>query len=171
MSMSKRFCKKSRRQSGFSLLEAIVAMVLISIAGMALFSWINTSFIGLNRIQESNARAAAETNALQYLQTINPMSQPNGATVLGRLKLEWRSRAVTEPQANLNDAGAPGPFMVALYEVEVTIEDLPDVSPHRFTVRLMGFDRLPFDADPFADTPAQKKTTSNKPKTDLIAPK
>lgn len=146
--------------AGFSLLEAIVAMVLISVAGLALFSWINTSFISLNRIQESNARAAAETNALQFLQTINPMQRPSGITTLGRLKLEWRSKAITEPQANLTDTGANGPFTVALYEVEATIEELPEVAQHRFAVRLMGYERLPFDADPFGEstkpTPAKK---------------
>ena len=150
-------------QSGFSLLEAIVAMVLISVAGLALFSWINTSFIGLNRIQESNARAAAQLNALQFLQTINPMTQPSGSTTLGKLKLDWRSRAITQPQNNVNDAGSPGPFTVSLYEVEATIEEPPEVAPYQFSVRLMGYERVPFDADPFGDKPATapaKKTAS-----------
>ena len=136
-------------ESGFSLLEAIVAMVLISVAGLALFSWINTSFIGLNRIQESNARTAAQLNALQFLQTINPMSRPSGSTTLGKLKLEWRSRMITQPQTNIIESGSPGPFTVALYEIEATLEEPPEVSPYRFTVRLLGYERLPFDADPF----------------------
>ncbi len=157
-----RFC--GQYQSGFSLLEAIVAMVLISVAGLALFSWINTSFIGLNRIQESNARAAAETNALQYLQTINPMERPNGTTTLGKLKLEWKARPMGEPSPNILDSGSPGPFTVALYEIEVNIEELPDVPLGRFTVRLMGYERLPFDSDPFNDAPAKKNNAPNKPK-------
>ena len=151
-------------ESGFSLLEAIVAMVLISVAGLALFSWINTSFIGLNRIQESNARAAAETNALQYLQTINPMERPNGITTLGKLKLEWKTRLMGDPLPNKLDSDSSGPFTVALYEVEATIEELPEVPRGRFTVRLMGYERLPFDSDPFADTPTKKNNASNKPR-------
>ncbi len=141
-------------ESGFSLLEAIVAMVLISVAGLALFSWINTSFIGLNRIQESNARAAAQLNALQFLQTINPMTQPSGSTTLGKLKLDWRSRAITQPQTNIIESGSPGPFTVALYEIEATIEEPPEVAAYRFNVRLTGYERLPFDADPFGDKAA-----------------
>lgn len=152
-------------QSGFSLLEAIVAMVLISVAGLALFSWINTSFIGLNRIQESNARAAAETNALQYLQTINPMERPNGTTTLGKLKLEWKARPMGEPSPNILDSGSPGPFTVALYEVEANIEELPDVPLGRFTVRLMGYERLPFDSDPFGDTSPKKTIPPTSRKT------
>ena len=159
---------RDQYQSGFSLLEAIVAMVLISVAGLALFSWINTSFIGLNRIQESNARAAAETNALQYLQTINPMERPNGTTTLGKLKLEWKARLMGEPSPNILDSGSSGPFTVALYEVEATIEELPDVPVGRFTVRLMGYERLPFDSDPFADTPTKKNNAPNKPKNEPL---
>ena len=147
---------------GFSLLEAIVAMVLISIAGLALFSWINTSFIGLNRIQESNARAAAQMNALQYLQTINPMARPTGAITLGKLKLTWQARQVSEPAPNILDSGGPGPFTVALYEVEATITELPDVPESRFTVRLVGYDRLPFNIDPFDDGPAKKTAPVSK---------
>ena len=146
----------TRSNLGFSLLEAIVAMVLISIAGLALFSWINTSFIGLNRIQESNARAAAQMNALQYLQTINPMSRPTGVTTLGKLKLAWQAHQVSEPSPNILDSGGPGAFTVALYEVEATIAELPDVPESRFTVRLMGYDRLPFNIDPFDNAPAKK---------------
>ena len=152
----------SCRNFGFSLLEAIVAMVLISIAGLALFSWINTSFIGLNRIQESNARAAAQMNALQYLQTINPMARPTGATTLGKLKLTWQARQVSEPAPNILDSGGPGPFTVALYEIEATITELPNVPESRFTVRLVGYDRLPFNIDPFDVGPAKKTAPVSK---------
>ncbi|MCA3034435.1 MAG: type II secretion system protein, partial [Rhodocyclaceae bacterium] len=51
---------------GFTLLEAIVALVLLSTAGLVLFSWINASFDGLARIEQSNARAAAELNAMEF---------------------------------------------------------------------------------------------------------
>ena len=153
-------------QMGFSLLEAIVAMVLISVAGLALFSWINTSFISLNRTQEANARAAAETNALQFLQTVNPMAKPVGSIMLGKLKLDWRAKLLTEPRLNLTDSEAPGPFTVALYAVEATFEELPEVPSTPFSVRLIGYDRVPFDADPFGDKPTQapvkKAATSAK---------
>jgi len=53
------------RQSGFTLLEAVVSMVLISGAGFALFGWINSNIIALNRIQETNTRSAATQNVVE----------------------------------------------------------------------------------------------------------
>ena len=44
----------TRQQRGFSLLEAVVSIVLISTTGLALFSWINSNLISLGRVQETN---------------------------------------------------------------------------------------------------------------------
>jgi len=146
---------------GFSLLEAIVAMVLIATAGLALFAWINGSFQSLERIQSSNARALAETNALQFMQTVNPMKDPAGKTALGNLNVEWKSRALAPPRTNLGSGEGPGPFTMALYEIDVSIEQLPDVPHDTFVIRQIGFERAPYQADPFAD-PAPIKPSPAK---------
>ena len=149
-----------RGQAGFSLLEAVVAMVLIATAGLALFAWINSSFVNLSRIQAANARALAEGNALQFIQTVNPMKTPDGNTTLGNLRIEWRSRALTEPRTNLGESEGPGPFTLALYEIEVSVEQLPEVPRDTFLIRQVGFTRVPYQADPFGDSapsPASKK--------------
>ncbi len=137
------------RQKGFSLLEAIVAMALIATAGLALFTWINQSFSDLTRVQAANARALAETNALQFIQTVNPMKTPSGSAELGNLKIEWKSHPLTERRSNLTEVGAPGPFIVALYEMEVGVEQLPEVPRDTFVIRQLGFERAPYQADPF----------------------
>jgi general secretion pathway protein I len=145
------------KNAGFSLLEAIVAMVLIATAGLALFSWINTSFISLNRIQAANAQAAAEMNALQFMQTVNPMLTPSGNTTLGRLKIEWQARPASEVRRNVTDSELPGPFQVALYDTDVTVEELPDVPRYHLSVKLLGYERDAFVANPFADSAPGKK--------------
>ncbi|MFN7475909.1 MAG: prepilin-type N-terminal cleavage/methylation domain-containing protein [Burkholderiales bacterium] len=43
--------KVRRGDFGFTLLEAIVALVLLTTAGLALFSWINNGFDSLQRIE------------------------------------------------------------------------------------------------------------------------
>ena len=43
--------RPSRRQQGFTLLEAIVALVLMSSALGALYTWINTDLISLRRAE------------------------------------------------------------------------------------------------------------------------
>jgi general secretion pathway protein I len=130
-------------QRGFSLLEAIVALTLLAVAGLALFSWINASFDGIARADAAQARAQAQSNALAYIQTINPMVRPVGETKLGSLTVSWRAREIA-PKIKPNE-GSPdgtGNFMVALYDIELTMTDLPRVPAFTAKVSQMGFERF-----------------------------
>ncbi|NJR71862.1 MAG: type II secretion system protein [Gammaproteobacteria bacterium] len=150
----------NNRVSGFTLLEAIVALVLLTTAGLALFSWINASFDALNRIETNNARAAAEINALEYLKTVNPYDRPEGEEKLGEVTMRWRARAVTDIKPNITDALTPGSFVVALYDVEVTLESPPTLARYRFNVRQMGYKRVVIDED---ETGSRIKPPPNPP--------
>ena len=86
---------KRSRQRGFSLLEAVVAMVLISGAGYALFGWINTNIMALSRIHDTNVRSAATQNILEYMSGVNPMLKPDGSANLGEYKVRWQSKPIT----------------------------------------------------------------------------
>jgi general secretion pathway protein I len=163
MSISKQKCLKSpvnKRLYGFTLLEAIVALVILTTAGFALFSWINASFDSLNRIETNNARAAAEINALEYLKTINPMQRPDGEEVLGDVSMRWRAKAVTDIKPNITDAQTPGLFLVALYEMEVTLESLPKLPRYSFTLRQMGYQRQGGDENVFGESTTPKPPNS-----------
>ncbi|MFM7460600.1 MAG: type II secretion system protein J [Burkholderiales bacterium] len=133
--------------SGFTLLEAIVALVLLSTAGLVLFSWINASFDGLARIEQSNARAAAELNAMEFMKTVNPMQQPEGQTQLGDVQVKWRAKPITELVANRTDNRDPGPFTVALYETEVSLDGRPNMQPYTIKLRQMGYVRSMADLE------------------------
>lgn len=142
MNRSQHFTGIPRYSRGFTLLEAIVALVLLTTAGLALFSWMNASFDGLNRIEQSNARAAAELNALEFMKTVNPMERPDGQIKLGQVDLKWRARQLVQPVQNRADTREPGPFSVVMYEVELTLEDRPKIEPYTIVLRQMGYRRL-----------------------------
>ncbi len=131
-----------RRDLGFTLLEAIVALVLLTTAGLALFSWINNGFDSLQRIERANAIAAAEINALEFMRNINPASRPEGNVRLGELNLTWRAQPITEQRSNRGDTGDPGIFTVALYETELVLDAPPAFEKHRLVLRQMGFTRM-----------------------------
>lgn len=133
----------ARTTRGFTLLEAVVALVLLATAGLALFSWINTSLDGLSRVESASRRIADERNALEYLRTINPMDRPVGETRLLDLVVKWRSTPLQSPVPNLTDAQTSGAFMVALYETELTLVPGPgnQRSPWSFTTRQFGYKR------------------------------
>ncbi|MBC7622412.1 MAG: type II secretion system protein [Aeromicrobium sp.] len=146
--------KQRRVVGGFTLLEAIVALVLLSTAGLVLFSWINASFDGLNRIEQSNARAAAELNAMEFMKTVNPMQQPAGQIQLGEVQVKWRAKPLTDLVANRNDSREPGPFTVALYETEVSLDGRPSMEPYTIKLRQMGYLRSMADLEESSPTSA-----------------
>lgn len=129
------------RQHGFSLLEAVVAMVLISGAGYALFGWINSNIMSLSSIREANARAEATQNILEYMNGVNPMLRPQGSANLGQYKIRWESKPITLPQLGSSL------HQLALYETRVNAENTATQPWFEFQLRQVGYkkvrDRLP----------------------------
>lgn len=126
-------------QRGFSLLEAIVAMVLISGAGYALFGWINSNIMALNRIHEVNARSEAKQNIMEYMDSINPMLNPEGNAALGNYKIRWKAT----PSSLVQDGSAypmgTSLFQLALYDTAVEVEASDRTPWFDFRLRQVGY--------------------------------
>lgn len=128
-----------RTQRGFTLIEAIVAMVLIATTGMALFSWINSNLITLNRVQLANAESAATSNALDYMSVINPMVKPEGQADLGAYRLSWKAIASTDPR---DGAGYPygiSQYQLTLYNTRVYITRSDGQAWFDFEIQQVGY--------------------------------
>jgi general secretion pathway protein I len=118
----KRIPGNAKRQQGFSLLEAIVAMVLVATTGMALFAWINTNLISLGRAHAVTERAEAITNALAYMEHVNPAEQPEGRVTLGQLELEWQSKIIEPLKDGANHPMGLSDYQVGLYDMQVELQ-------------------------------------------------
>ena len=136
-------CSSARlRQQGFTLIEAIVALVLVASTGMALFGWINTNIITLSRVQEANAQSAATASVLEYMSAVNPMLKPEGETEFGAYRLQWKASPSTEPR---DGAGYPyglSQFQLALYETRVQIYRENGQPWFDFTLQQVGYKRV-----------------------------
>lgn len=130
------------RQSGFSLLEAVVAMVLISGAGAALFSWINTELGSVARLQESNARAEALANVLELMQTVNPMLTPEGTRSFAAYSLSWKSNAVTDVQDGVSYPVGISLYQLAMYDTRVNINNRDGTLWFDFSLRQVGYKKV-----------------------------
>lgn len=110
------------RQRGFTLLEAIVALVLISTSGLALYSWLNSSLISLQRVESAEQRAWAMSNALQRLRLVNPAEVPAGTERAGRLQIHWQSSPKQPLTDGVSFPNGIGLYQVGLYDTQVRIE-------------------------------------------------
>lgn len=130
------------KQKGFTLLEAIIALMLISTSGMALFSWINTTLITLERIKDNNAIAEAKLNVLQYMNTVNPMLAPQGAVTLGNYSISWQAEPTTPIRDNVQYPKGQGLYQIALYETTIGVNHLPGTFWFDFKLKQVGYKRV-----------------------------
>jgi general secretion pathway protein I len=146
-------------QRGFTLLEAIVALVLIATIGMSLLNWINTNLITLGRVQQVLQRHEATRSALVFMDTVNPLEQPHGEQTVGVYKFNWKAQAVELPKTGVDSTGAAGFFEVGLYDtvIDVSLENTLIV---RFALRQVGFRQTvtaPVEEETDEETPFKKK--------------
>jgi general secretion pathway protein I len=125
-----------KRRAGFSLLEAIVAITLIAGTMMGLYEWINTSLISLRRVEDHTLRQEATNTALDYMETVNPMTAPSGEAEVGDYLIRWES-VETAPAKK----GKYWPnYQIGLYDTEVWVE-WREKELARFALRRVGFEQ------------------------------
>ncbi len=132
------------RQQGFSLLEAIVALVLLATVGMSLFTWLSTQLDGLYRLEAHHQRQHAKQNALEFIQAINPMLTSSGTEQIGMYRFDWQAEAM-EPEKDgvYLKSGGVGLYQVGIYttQVEIFTEEQKEALSS-FQVRLFGYKQV-----------------------------
>lgn len=129
-----------KSEEGFSLLEAVVAMVLLASAGVSVFGWINGTLNSLHRIESVQKEQQILQNALTFIENVNPMRNPGGDAATGNLTLHWESRLVEPPRRGAGYPFGDSLYRLGLYDVDVTART-EDVQTH-FTVRLAGYEQV-----------------------------
>lgn len=129
-----------RRQAGFTLLEAIVALVIFSMGALALYSWLGVNIKTLLRVQERREVAALTSSALDSLRFVNPMETPRGRREIGHLVMEWVAKPVEPTRNAVTQVGRPTIFRVGLYSLDVRLS-VEGVEVQRFEVRQLGYEQ------------------------------
>ena len=138
-----------RRVSGFSLLEAIIALTIFSICAMALYGWLAINQSSLARVQERDAAVRDGRAALAALEAVNPMAEPQGSRKLpGELEFRWTSTEIVPGAPGTGPSGNTLVFDLALYELDVEVLRSGREVNH-FSVRRAGWEtvRTMFDED------------------------
>ena len=112
---------QSKREAGFSILEALVAMAILAGALLPLLA-LQGQFVKTTEALERNEqRLAAQDLALRHISSLNLDQSPAGS-VRGRYgQIEWRARPHAGPHRGRGAGGSPSRYIVTLYNVEVSI--------------------------------------------------
>ena len=123
---------------GFSLLEAVVALALIGLAGSALFTWLDATLLSASRVREVNGTALLMLNAIPLVEQVNPMESPAGKLEAAALTVSWQSRPLGEVRTSTPLGESEGLFLVGLYALDV-VATAPNAEEARFTLRRVGW--------------------------------
>ena len=110
-----------RKSRGFTLLEAIVAMVVFSLGAFALYGWLSTNIITLNRIRSLQEQEVAFASALDLVRRSNPMKAPAGKRDIGDMTVTWTSKPIEDTKPGVGQSGTPGLYQMGLYTVYVRV--------------------------------------------------
>lgn len=114
--------KRTRRASGFSLLEAIVAMAILGTAGLALFAAMSQSVQMVARAENARLADSAIRNAAAWMETINLAETPQGEQQLGDVTLRWTSELLEPERDAMTGYLQPGLYRLGLYRVHLQLE-------------------------------------------------
>ena len=110
-----------RRERGFSLLEAIVALAILAAAGLALFAAMSQSLQMVGRADRAREVDAGLRNALAWMERVNPMEDPQGEQDLGAFELRWSAEPIEPPRDGATGTIRPGLYEIGLYRTTLQL--------------------------------------------------
>ena len=131
---------RAHQARGFTLLEAIVALVIIAAVIIPLLSFVSATAQALITAAETNERSFAQQAAVAMLASVNPRDEPTGALALDSdVTVRWETQALI-PQMTEISLGSPlSGFTFGFYRVTVTLAR-PDRDPwFSFEMRKAGY--------------------------------
>lgn len=103
------------------MLEALVALVLISSIGFALLAWVQQNLDTLQRLRGHYEELEARRVVLDWAATLNPMQEPQGKISRQGVEIDWSSEQLGN---TLSQSGYPrgvGLYDVAVYKVSIVV--------------------------------------------------
>ncbi|MEO3693298.1 type II secretion system protein [Roseateles paludis] len=110
---------------GFTLLEVVVALMILATSGLALFAWLSQNMQTASRLELVQRRAQLQLEGIEWLATINPALEPEGVRIKGELKLVWTSALLEAPRPEFDHGGAMVPrWQLSLHRIAAKLEKL-----------------------------------------------
>ncbi len=130
------------RRTGFSLIEALVALTIAAMVLGAIFELQIQMARGQQRAMDAMAQVTALENAIALTRDINFMEQPIGRIDLaGGDTIQWTSRAKAPAVTNVGFPAGDGLFDVQMFSVTVSVDRPSGRSPAPLVFDRVGWRR------------------------------
>lgn len=136
---------------GFGLLEALVALVLLSSVGLTLLAWVQQSLDTTQRIRDFYIEQDARRAALDWIRSTNPMAEPTGEFLHNQIRIRWKNTPESKPIAQIGYPQGIGKHEIALFKTEIVFFRPGDTETPWFTEEIItiGHHRTGTRAAPF----------------------
>lgn len=132
-----------QKEQGFTLLEVIMAMVILSIGLIPLFAIFGGYMDAMRKMGDENEKSQAREQILAYMDAINPNVQKEGSLDLPNYTFSWIADPIVENLENTEEQRGKGNFLISLYDTKVTASK-PQMDPWlEFTIRQIGYSKKP----------------------------
>jgi general secretion pathway protein I len=128
--------------SGFSMIEALVAIVVLGLGLIPLSTFISQQALQLQQVDRANERHLAQQDILAFVETLNPLADPEGRVELGAVNVLWSSAPLIAPNENVRVGTGLAQFAVGFYRVDVSVTRTDGTPWFDFSVRKTGYRRF-----------------------------
>ena len=109
------------RVGGFTLVESIVALVVLSMSLMATYAWIQLSAEMLIKTDEVSSQEVGLNLLVEELQGNDFSEQTGGEYEYGQLRFNWVAEPYEETRSGRNGLGRKGAYDHTLYIISVEV--------------------------------------------------
>ncbi len=131
-----------RSQAGFTLLEAIIAIVVLVATLVPLFVLITQVSRSAFKVDQANRQAEYETDALNIMSQVNPTLNPVGAVDLGAYTVRWTAQPVMKPIDGSAYPTGISAFRIGLYDTKVDVVRHDGRVVVSFPLRMIGYEHV-----------------------------
>lgn len=109
-------------ESGFSVLEAMIAMAVLAAAFLPLLELQGKMLDTVGRLEQVDIRTHAMQESLKTIQTTNLSQQTSGELLARKFKIYWRTSQALPTRIVRLESGFPSRYEISIFDVFIKIE-------------------------------------------------